>query len=157
MSEIVKIPLTQGRFALVDEKNLEKVSKYNWSLSKNGNKYYARRRKPGKRNKSINIYMHHDIIGKKYGLVVDHINNNTLDNTEKNLRFVTKSINALNSNKSKCYYYDKNKKKFVARISLYKKNIFTSYFKEEKDAIKFIKKNKKKIIENEINKLETIK
>lgn len=38
---MIKIPLTQGKFALIDGEDFELISKYKWQTQKSGNTYYA--------------------------------------------------------------------------------------------------------------------
>jgi hypothetical protein len=85
------IPLTQGKFAIVDESKYEELSKINWCAVKvksetRGTIYYA---------KSIEEYMHRYILKPRYGMEVDHIDN-TLDNRLINLRVVHRSKNQMN-------------------------------------------------------------
>lgn len=93
-----KIPLSQGLFALVDDEDYERVSQYKWCASKEsrGTKFYAIRweRINGKQTK---IRMHRFILGLppgkqcshyQNGLVVDHVNGNSLDNRKCNLELV---------------------------------------------------------------------
>ena len=65
--------------------------------------------------------------------IIDHINNNSLDNTIENLRILTTYENRLN-NTAKGYSWNKNDKKWMAQITYngIKKTI--GYFKEEEDA-----------------------
>ena len=81
------VPLTQGRFALVDAADYAAVIQYSWCLSKTGKRdrvssqsgdqetWYAVRRKQGR-----TIRMHRQIMAAGPGQVVDHINHNGLDN-----------------------------------------------------------------------------
>lgn len=85
-----KIILTKGRFALVDDKDFERLNKFKWCIR--GNKYAGRRD-----GKTGQIVLMHQIINKtSQGFITDHINRNKLDNRRKNLRTVTASQNIIN-------------------------------------------------------------
>lgn len=90
-----KIPLTQGKFALVNDEDYEELSKYKWGFTHG----YAKR--SGPRPKQEKIYMHRVVIGAKHGQMVDHINGDKTDNRKNNLRFSTKSTNGMNRGKNK--------------------------------------------------------
>ena len=77
-----------------DSEDFEKVSKYHWYEESNG---YIR--SSGKK-KEDKIHIHRLIMGFPYGMNIDHINHNTLDNRKSNLRIVTTSQNAMNRIKS---------------------------------------------------------
>lgn len=88
--------------------------------------------------------MHHMVIGKPpKGFVVDHINQNKLDNRKCNLRFASRSQNAANSNrkqgktsKYKGVTFYKKRKKYQANIYYMGKTIFIGSFDKEIDAAK---------------------
>tara|TARA_R110000823_G_C15639991_1_gene469695 strand:- start:38 stop:541 length:504 start_codon:yes stop_codon:yes gene_type:complete len=65
--------------------------------------------------------------------IVDHINNNSLDNRIQNLRILTAYKNRLN-NTAKGYYWNKKEKKWQAQITFNGKKKTIGYFKEEEDA-----------------------
>ncbi len=98
-----EIPLTQGMVALVSDEDYEKVSQYKWcaSLESRGTKWYAvRRRRKDEcpiKWKSWKIRMHHFILDKSphelNGLVIDHQNDNGLDNTRENLKEMSQDDN----------------------------------------------------------------
>jgi hypothetical protein len=94
-----KIALTKGQFAIVDEKNYERLMAHKWQATWNPytHSYYATRtiRIEGR---STHDSMHREILNlkpgdKRHG---DHWNHDTLDNTEGNLRIVTPSQNQHN-------------------------------------------------------------
>lgn len=81
---------------IVDADRYDEVIKYKWYVVKKGNKYYAARTVKS-RGARWNVYLHHFIIGNPpTGCVTDHRNCDGLDNRIGNLRFCTKSENALN-------------------------------------------------------------
>lgn len=86
-----------------------------------------------------------------YELVIDHINNNPLDNRLENLQIITQRENASKDVKNKTskytgVYWCKNKKKWKAAIRLngFKKHLGT--FINEEDANKIYKLKLKEII-----------
>lgn len=90
-----KIKLTQGKCALVDDEDYERVNQFKWTAEKcsKSENYYAR-------NRTINTKMHRLIMGiGKSSLVVDHINHKTLDNRKQNLRVCTQAENLRNRKK----------------------------------------------------------
>lgn len=99
-----RIKLTQGKYALVDNKDFKFVNQWKWyfTISK-GDRYgyaiysgYCKR--TGKRPR---IAMHRIIMQAKRGQIVDHKNHNGLDNRRSNLRIVTKLQSAWNRRVSK--------------------------------------------------------
>lgn len=92
---MIKIPLTQGKVALIDDKDFKLISKYKWHYADylNG-RGYAKTANPNR--KPFMLRMHRLILSAKPGDIVDHINQNTLDNRRKNLRIVTQSQNMVN-------------------------------------------------------------
>lgn len=86
-----KIPLTQGKHALVDDEDYEWLNQWKWCFDK-----YAIRRISRKNQKSTKIYMHRLIMKPERLSDTDHINRNRLDNRRCNLRNVTHQQNAWN-------------------------------------------------------------
>jgi hypothetical protein len=93
------IELTKGFITLVDEEDFEWLSRFAWHVlpGKTISTYYARRNGKfvnSKREKSAK--MHNDLMNPPIGFVVDHANNNGLDNRKWNLRICTRNENILN-------------------------------------------------------------
>jgi hypothetical protein len=88
-----KIPLTQGKHAIVDDKDYAALKKYKWHASASShNQYYAMTMINGKHK-----LMHRFILGlKKANIFIDHINHDPLDNRRCNLRITTNSQNQMN-------------------------------------------------------------
>ena len=81
--------------ALVSQEDYDNVNKYTWSIRKKNKQTYVHGWVNG-----IDISMHQFIIGKaKKGYVIDHKNNNGLDNQRCNLRFISYSANSQNKKK----------------------------------------------------------
>jgi hypothetical protein len=123
-----KIPLTQGKFALVDDEDFELINGFNWCAAKKGQGYYAVRSSSVKK-KDIGcenrhpIYLHQMVIKIPKDKVLDHINGNTLDNRKKNLRVCSQLQNKWNSKKPitntsgfKGVTWDKYKNKWKSQI-----------------------------------------
>jgi len=92
-----KIILTQGKYALVDDRDFEELSKFKWTYAISSDSGYAIRRVNGV---SKTIYMHREVLGTtddRRNKFTDHINRNGLDNRRENLRICNHSQNAMNS------------------------------------------------------------
>jgi hypothetical protein len=96
-----KIPLTQGKFAIVDDEDFAMLSVYKWHCMGDGWNVYAvrcpQRKEYTTRNTRKSIRMHRVILGYTGKLVVDHINGDSLDNRKKNLRICSHRDNIINS------------------------------------------------------------
>lgn len=83
-----KIQLTQGKSALVDDKDYEWLMQWKWCVS-TGYAY----RGFGTRKNSKGILMHREILKPKPHRFVDHINGNGFDNRRNNLRVCSRKQN----------------------------------------------------------------
>jgi hypothetical protein len=101
------IPLAGGVFAKIDAADLGHVRPHRWhtkrKLSQPGRIYaqFSIRLSPGRKGKRGSVVMHRFIVGATAGIVVDHINGDTLDNRRVNLRVTNARGNATNITSSK--------------------------------------------------------
>lgn len=132
------IPLTGGKWAIIDEDDFERISVHKWCAS---GKYAHRGFSPSKYKRS-SVLMHVQIFGNPpKGMEVDHKNRNGLDNRKSNLRFATKPQNGWNSGISarntsgfKGVSFHKQQKKWAAYIVKHGKRTFLGCFKQKEDA-----------------------
>lgn len=143
---IALIPLTQGQYAIVDIWNYEWLNQWKWYAQKERIKYretfYAVRNISTNRTK---IRMHRIITSCPKNMKIDHINGETLKNTENNLRIVTPRENSQNRHHIKTSKYtgvswDKRTKKWISRIQINGKQIHLGYYCDEEEAYKTYKK-----------------
>ncbi len=80
------------KVALIDDHDFQRIVSFKYHLDRSG---HAARSKSIE-NVNRKIYIHWDIIGRKKGFDVDHINRNPLDNRKVNLRHCTRSENIMN-------------------------------------------------------------
>ena len=133
-----KIKLTKGQYTIVSPEDYEKLACDDWQLAENRSKNLYAARVEGTKV----IYMHRVIMNAPKGVIVDHKNRETLDNTRGNLRFATKGQN--NRNRPKCAKGASSKYKGVSRRKLDKKwravithegrHIHLGSFEKEEDA-----------------------
>lgn len=138
-----RIPLSQGKFTIVDDWNYERLSKYKWYAAKRKYTYYAarnsRRRESSKQKV---IFMHHQVISVPDGKFADHRNQNGWDNREHNLRVCTKSQNSQNMkfikgiSEYKGVSWRKDRDKWRAYIVVNQKQISLGHFDSEVEAAK---------------------
>ena len=90
-----QIPLTQGKFAIIDDKDFEYLNQWKWTYDGR----YAIRSVAFTVGKRSKIYMHRIILNTPVGMDTDHIDMNRLNNQRLNLRIDRKSTR-LNSSHS---------------------------------------------------------
>lgn len=113
-----RIELTQGKFAIVDDADFERVSQHKWYYNEG---YAVRNTK--KNGKCVKICMHRVINKTPNNMLTDHANGDTLDNRKSNLRTCTVRQNSQNrklpcNNLSgmKGLHFEKATNKWVAKI-----------------------------------------
>jgi hypothetical protein len=138
MKEII---LTQGKVALVDDEDFDRLNQYKWRAHKGTSTYYATRdERVG--CKVHMIRMHRQILGAKPKQEIDHRDNNGLNNQTFNIRLCTKSENQCNTRKHngmsiyKGVSWHKKTKKWRVCIKLNGKGQHIGYFNSELDAAK---------------------
>lgn len=129
-----KIPLTKGKFAIVDDRDYELLNKHKWLAT---NRYAARAEhyynEIGKRKQKW-IYMHRFIANAPDRMEVDHINRNTFDNRRSNLRVATHQQNSFNhpgyGNRGVTKVTNRPlKKPYCVRLMIGGKNLYLGYYK----------------------------
>lgn len=148
-----KIKLTQGKYALVDNRDYEYLNQWKWCAQKGtGSRTYYAKRQGRRGNELVTIYMHR-IVAKLKGLKrsIDHVSQNGLDNRRDNLRNATHKQNMENrplfrNNTSGCrgVYWNKQHRKWKAIIQHNNKQIFLGYFSARNDAVNARRKAEKK-------------
>jgi hypothetical protein len=159
-----KIPLTQGRFAIVDPDDYPRLAKYKWRIcrTKGKNVSYAERSIRLPNGKYTRILMHREVLSLPAlskvevskgqvlnhnchrhigdGLVIDHINGSGLDNRRANLRLATVAQNAWNSKKRssrsgcKGVWFVSDKGLWRAAIVCNRRRIHLGYFRDKRAA-----------------------
>ncbi len=128
-----RIPLTQGKFAIVDPEDYGRLNKYKWYASGNREKLYAARAEGRKK-----VFMHREIIPIPHGMVADHINRDRLDNRKTNLRPATTAQNAYNRPRNGARFmglsWDNRRGKWRVRVSRNGKRISVGCFGEKTEA-----------------------
>lgn len=135
-----EIKLTNGMIAIVDDEDFEELIKYTWGHTKSywGNNGYVSRHEYIN-GKTITTSMHRHLLNPPNGMVVDHINNNGLDNRMANLRLATHADNMKNrkpfkGRKYKGTHFNKKTQKWTAQIGLNGKTKNLGVFESETEA-----------------------
>ena len=131
------IPLTQGKFAKVDDEDFERVNALKWSLS-NG---YAHTNKGNSVKGNDHIYMHRFILNPGKGFEIFHKDGDRLNNQKNNFKITTPQQNLMmrkprksKTSKYKGVYWDKVRNKWAARIGINRKQKYIGRFDIEEEA-----------------------
>ena len=136
------IPLSQGKFAEIDDEDYGLISKYTWSASKDCNTWYAVSNTPkGETGKRGHISMHRLIMGFP-NVKVDHWDGDGLNNKRGNLRKASDLENAWNrrarriekSSRFKGVKLDTQKKRWACKICVDGKTYAVQPFDIEQEA-----------------------
>lgn len=136
----MKIPLTQGKFALVDDEDYEFLNQWKW--------YYCHGyavRSDWVAGRVKKVYMHRlisiDLLSFDPASRVDHIDGDGLNNTRHNLRAATTSQNGCNRGKpcdNKSGYvgvsWHRGGKKWTGQICINQKRVYLGLFRDAKEA-----------------------
>jgi len=137
-----RIYLGQNEYTTVEPRDYYVFGKFKWILLGTGSNLYAvREAKIGPRE-TKRVYLHREIMKPKKRKLVDHRNNDSLDNRRANLRLATHSQNVINRPKTKSkttskyrgVYFDKYRKNWGAVIRLHYKQRWLGRFENEIDA-----------------------
>lgn len=131
-----RIPLTQGKFAIVDDGDYEWLSQFKWCIHRGRYTFYAKR----SANRKI-LKMHRVIMRTPQGREVDHINHNGLDNRRANLRECSHAENLHNqlhrktgTSKYRGVYWSKKAGKWRACIGCNNKRMSMGQYDSETEA-----------------------
>lgn len=147
-----KIPLTRGKFAIVDDEDYDYLMQWKWRFSNNG---YAERNEKSENVKKL-ILMHRELNKTPCGLMTDHINGDGIDNRKCNLRTASNSQNQKNANKQnrktsskyKGVSWNKQNRRWRVRVG----HEYIGSFRDEKEAARAYN-NEAKIAHGQFAKL----
>lgn len=130
------IPLTQGKFAMVDDQDYPLVSKFKWHAHFDKYNWYAARKV-----NNGHIRLHNFLMEPPQGVFIDHKDRNGLNCQRANLRICTHQQNSINkriykSNKSgfKGVSWRPKLKKWIAQARLNKSVQYLGLFESARDA-----------------------
>jgi hypothetical protein len=136
---MIKVPLSQGKVALIDDEDAPRVLQHKWTYTRvNQRRAYAQTKiRVGAKQRTL--YMHRLILDAPAGELVDHINGNGLDNRRENLRLATVAQNTRNSRQrrgSAAGYKGVRRRgdKWQARIAVNSKQIHLGVFSSKEEA-----------------------
>ena len=95
------IPLTQGKYAIVDAEDYDRLIKFKWHAQKAWKTYCALRKRRAPDGRWVLVQMHGEIISAPDGYEIDHADRDGLNNTRRNLRLATHADNVRNSHHPK--------------------------------------------------------
>ncbi len=139
-----RIPLTQGKFAIVDPDDFLRLCKRKWFAVKGGSTFYAVHSVAPKQGQRYRLYMHREVLPVAENMFVDHINCNGLDNRKANLRPATSAQNIRNrgkragkgGSKYKGVFWDNRMRKWRVRIGFNRARLRVGDFSDEIEAAK---------------------
>ena len=143
------IPLTQNKFAKVDDSDYAELSKNKWYARKDLNTFYAQR-KEKINGKWVFVHMHRVVAGTPDGMKTDHIDGDGLNNQRSNLRVCTHQENMMNmrtrkdnTSGTKNIYWHKRDNKWEVKMNYKEKTYTKGFFKVLDEALEALKQLRK--------------
>lgn len=137
------IELTRGYAAIVDDEDFDYLAQWRWTSDVGKHAIYAVRKETLDNGTTRKVLMHRVIINAPDDLQVDHKNGDGIDNRRCNLRLATLSQNRQNAKLrkdncvgSKGVHFDKQHRKYRARIQANNKRIEIGLFRTVEEARK---------------------
>ena len=138
-TQMKRIKLTQGKYAIVDDENFNWLNRWKWRVSTLG---YAVRANYKNGKRIGDTFMQRFINNTPDGFDTDHKNRNKLDNKKSNLRTATRSQNNFNSEPPKTntsgykgVWWHEGQKRWWSHIQVSGKRIHLGSFITKKEAI----------------------
>ena len=96
---VTKIKLTQRQWAIIDTDDISLVQDYRWhaAWARSGNRFYVSTNIKLPTGKHTSCGLHRVLLRPEAGMLIDHINHDSLDNRRSNLRICNKAQNGWNS------------------------------------------------------------
>ena len=137
-----RIDLGEGEFTIVDAADYYQFGKFKWHMIGSNGKFYAVRELKVDSERTTTIRLHREIMNAPAGLLVDHQNNDSLNNRRSNLRLATHAQNSRNRPKRKTkatskyvgVYFEKYTGKWRAVICYMGKQINLGRYDSEEEA-----------------------
>lgn len=152
---IIDSPKYGRNFIKIDLDDVEKCKKYTWHVSWKDDRLYVTT--TSKKLKLNGLYLHRFLMGCPKEKIIDHINNDSLDNRKTNLQIVTfkennqnTKISKNNTSGAKGVYWCKRDKVWVTQIQLNGKTKNCGRFKDIKDAEKHVIEMRNKYYTNNL-------
>ena len=96
-----EIALSQGKVAIVDDADYERVNQFKWCAAFNRGNWYGSRRARASNGKSVTLPLHRFILNAPTGMIVDHIDGDGLNCCRNNMRLCNQKQNSTNKRKPK--------------------------------------------------------
>lgn len=143
---------------LINTSDLSKVKEYpnTWCVKwdTHVNSYYVLGMLKKEDGSKTSVRLHRFIVDAPNGMVVDHINHDTLDNRKNNLRIVTNKQNQQNKKIKRSntisgimgVTYHRHSKKWKCTIKVDGKTHYLGYYHDKKEAEEVVKKARKELM-----------
>jgi len=93
---MIEVPLSQNKVALIDDEDSELILGRKWHACRRRHHWYACAYYKTPDGRESSQSMHRVLLNAPPGVMVDHLNNNGLDNRRSNIRLATNSQNQAN-------------------------------------------------------------